>query len=195
MKRILVAALFAAAFIAGPASAQGISAHSFYVGGHVGQAKAKGACDDVSGPGITCDDNDTSFRILGGYQLNKNFAAEAAYTDFGKVQARGPGGTASVKSHALELVGVGTLPVGDRFGVYGKVGVYHASSEGSVNTVLLTGTTSDDNTDLTFGGGVAFDLTRQVTLRGEWQRYNDVGGDNVGKGDVDVISLGVLFRF
>ena len=45
----------------------------WYIGGHVGMA-------DVD---VTSDD-DMSFKILGGYQINRNFAAEVGYIDFGK---------------------------------------------------------------------------------------------------------------
>jgi hypothetical protein len=71
MKQIISAAILGAAMFAGSASAQSFDRQHFYVGGHLGQAKAKSACDGISGGGITCDDTDTSWKILGGYQFNK----------------------------------------------------------------------------------------------------------------------------
>lgn len=196
MKRIIGAALFGAAMLAGSASAQGIDRHSFYLGGQIGQAKASGACDDFSGlPGVSCSDSDTSWKILAGYQINRHFAAELGYVDFGEVNASGPGGTASIQSHAFDLVGLGILPLGNRFSVYGKLGVYHATSDARIRTALLNADASDDATDLTFGLGASFDITPRFALRGEWQRYSDVGGNDVGKADVDVLSVGALWRF
>ena len=32
-------------------------------------------------------------------------------------------------------------------------------------------------------------------MRGEWQRYDNVGSDSTSKGDIDVISVGALWRF
>ena len=32
-------------------------------------------------------------------------------------------------------------------------------------------------------------------VRAEWQRYANVGGASTGEDDLDVFSLGVLFRF
>lgn len=190
MKRLLLGVtLMAAALTAGAQD------HKFYIGGHLGQAQAKSTCNDFSGPGISCDDKDVMWRILGGYQFNRNFAVEAAYSDFGEVKATGPGGTASVKAHALELVGVGILPIADRFSVYGKLGVYHATTDGQVRTVSVRADASDTATELTYGFGAAYDITRQMTLRAEYQKYNDMGGDNVGKDDIDVLSVGLLFRF
>jgi OmpA-OmpF porin, OOP family len=196
MKRITGAALIGAAMLAGSASAQGIDSHSFYLGGHIGEATANDACDDFSGgSGVSCSDRDTSWKILAGYQINRHFAVEAGYVDFGAVEASGPGGTARLRSHAFDLVGLGILPVGNRLSLYGKLGIYHATSDGKVRTVLLNADTSDDATDLTFGFGASFDLTPRFALRGEWQRYTDVGGSDIGKADVDVLSVGALWRF
>jgi hypothetical protein len=32
-------------------------------------------------------------------------------------------------------------------------------------------------------------------VRGEWQRYTNLGGGNVVETDVDVLSVGILYRF
>ena len=193
MKTLFAALTVAASLAAAPALAQDKGP---YLGGHIGQAKADGSCDDFDVPGVSCKEKDTSWKILGGYQVNKNFAAEVGYIDFGDlVRVSGPGGTARVEAHAFDAVGVGILPLADRFSVYGKLGLYHGTVDATVRTFTLNADASDDSTDLTFGLGAAFALTRQVSLRGEWQRYTDVGGSDTGKDDIDVISLGVLFHF
>jgi OOP family OmpA-OmpF porin len=165
-----------------------------YAGLQIGQAKAKSSCDDVTGPGVSCDDTDTAWRIFGGYQFNRNFALELGYADFGEVRASGPGGTVSAEATAFDLVGVGLLPIVDRFSIYGKLGLYRAETEARANTALLTGTFEEKNNDLTFGFGARYDLGN-VGLFAQWQRYVDVGGGDIGEDDVDVISLGALFRF
>ncbi len=185
-------ALICTLAVAFPVAAQD---SGFYAGGHIGQATAKDSCDNVAGPGVSCDDEDTAWKILGGYQLNRNLGIEVGYTDLGEVSASGPGGTASVEAKALELVGVGSLPLGERFSVYGKAGVYRGETDATASTALLTGSFSETNNDLTFGVGARYDLTRNIALRAEWQRYADVGGGDIGESDVDVLSVGALFRF
>lgn len=179
-----------AALAAAPAFAQGL-----YVGGHFGQVRYANTCDEIGGSGVTCDDSDTGFRVLGGYQFTPHVAAEVAYTDLGELSASGPGGTASVEVSAFEVVAVATMPVAERFSLYGKAGVYRGEVDVRIDTVLLTDSASESNTDLTFGAGVRFDFTQQASLRVEWQRYPDLGGDETGEDDVDFLSLGVLFRF
>jgi OmpA-OmpF porin, OOP family len=190
MKKLLLGVVMALS--AAVASAQDAG---FYVGGHFGQAKAKDACDGVSGPGISCEDNDTAWKVLAGFQVNKHFAVELGYADFGEVAASGPGGTIKIEATAFEAVGIGMLPVADRFSVYGKLGVYRGETDMNINTVLLQQSESESNTDVTFGFGARFDFTKQLAGRVEWQRYQDVGGGEIGESHIDLISIGVLFRF
>ena len=167
----------------------------FYAGGHIGQSNFRSSCDGIAGPGVTCDDEDTAWKVLGGYQFNRNLAAEVGYADLGEVSARGPGGTAGAEASALELVGVGMLPLGERFSLYGKAGIYRGEVDGRVDTFALTGGASETNNDITYGVGARFDLTQRVALRAEWQRYPEIGGPDTGEDDIDVLSLGALFRF
>lgn len=190
MKRTRLLLLATALACALPAAAE--EHKGFYVGGTLGQATARGACDGIAGPGVTCSDSDGAWRLLAGYQFTRNFSAEAGYHDFGKVSASSPLGSAEIKSSAFELVGVGAMPLGERFSLYGKLGLYVADSKGSNS---LGFSASDSATDLTFGAGLQYALTPSLGLRGEFQRYSDVGGDNVGKGDIDVLSVGLLWRF
>lgn len=175
-------AFVAALAFAGPASAQGMS--GFYVGGTIGQSEAKDACEGLA----NCDDKDTAWRLLGGFQLGTILGVEVGYHDLGEVSAPGIG----LESNVWELVGVARLPLANAFSVYGKAGAYRAKVEG---TGALSGL-DETNNDFTFGFGVQFDISPTLGLRGEWQRYSDMGGDDVGgESDVDVLSVGVIFGF
>ena len=138
----------------------------WYIGGHVGQADWDRA-----------NDEDTSIRLLGGYQFNKSVAAEFGYTDLGSVA----GGSA--KGKAFDLVGVGTIPLGNRFGVYGKLGFAWSEIKGFGQ--------NESGLELTYGFGGSFDFSPTVSFRAEWQKYPDAGD---GLTDIDVMSLGVIFR-
>jgi OmpA-OmpF porin, OOP family len=172
IKNAALAALFVVILgVPSLAMAQMRSADSgWYVGGHVGLA-------DVDATG----DDDVSVKVLGGYQINRNFAAEVGYIDFGKTSAGG----VDFKANALELVGVGILPLMDnKLGLYGKLGFARGE-------VKAAGTT-EDSVEVTYGIGVQYNFTPQLGVRGEWQRYADVGD---GASDIDVLSVGVVFRF
>jgi OmpA-OmpF porin, OOP family len=188
MKQLI--GMIAALLVAVPATAQNLG--GFYIGGGLGQSDAKDACDGISGPGVSCDGEDTAWRLFGGYQLNTNLALELAYTDLGEASATVPGGSASAEATALELSALGMLPLAERFSLYGKAGIYRGEIDASSS---IGGSASEDNTDLTLGAGVQFDMTRNIALRGEWQRYMDMGGEETGESDVDLLSVNVLYRF
>ena len=194
--KVLMAALLGAAVMAAPAvsMAQARGDTGWYLGASVGQSKAR----HVNCAGFdSCDTKAAAFGILGGYRINRNFAAELGYHDFGRVTFSAPGVSGNIKASAAELVGLGAYPFANRFSVYGKLGAYHAESKlspppaGSGSVSL-----KDRNTDLTFGFGAQYDVSREAGVRAEWQRYKNVGGDDTGgKYDIDVISIGLMWRF
>jgi OOP family OmpA-OmpF porin len=172
----------------------------WYAGAAVGQSKFAGSC----GGGLSCDTTDTALKFFGGYKFHPNFSAELGYTDFGKSHAAGTiagvSASADVKANAWELDGVGSWPIANKFSVFGRLGVYRAKSDASGNATFagLSASTSGSstNTGLTYGIGAGYDITPAITARLEFQRYNKVGGDNAGgKNDLDVISIGGLFKF
>jgi OOP family OmpA-OmpF porin len=139
----------------------------WYVGGMIGQSDL-----DI--------DKDTAWKASIGYQINRTFSAELGYTNLGKVSE----GTSEVEGTAWEVIGLGKLPVGNQFSVYGLAGIAMTKTEGRILGVNF----DDDSTELTFGVGAQYDVSRNLGARLQWQRY---GADE----DVDVISVGVVFKF
>jgi OOP family OmpA-OmpF porin len=182
MKRVIMLGLVCA-LLTGPALAQDTG---FYIGGAVGQANMDGACEGLPA-GVSCDDKDTAWRVFGGYQFNRNFAAELGYANLGEATASGLGVSAAVEVTAWDLVAVGLLPLGSNFSVYGKLGMYSGEAELTSNVGISE---EDSGSDITFGVGVRYDFTRNLGVRAEWQRYNDVNDEAL-----DVMSIGVLWRF
>jgi OOP family OmpA-OmpF porin len=142
----------------------------WYIGGDFGQTDL----EDI--------DEDTSWKILGGYQINRTFAVELGYANLFDKRISGIG----VEVTAWDLVGVASLPLGDKFSVFGKLGF--AMWEAEATSVPGFGSVSDDGTDLTFGVGLQYDVSRNLGIRGQWQRY-DVDAD------ADLLSIGLIYRF
>lgn len=133
--------------------------------------------------GINGDD-ETAWRLLAGYQANRNFGLELGYHDLGKHNIAG----FPLDSTAVEVLGVGRLPLNQEFAVYGKVGGYRSNSKG--------GGASETQHDVTFGVGFDYALSNNLGARGEWQRYRAMGGGAIGQvSDLDVYSVGVIYRF
>ena len=175
-----VSAIMFATAVSVPAFAGG------YVGAGAGQASAD-VCGELHALGATrCDDEDTGFKIFGGYQVNENFAVEGSYVDYGDITASD--GEVSLKGEitAFAISGVGVIPVTEQFSIFGKLGVAFWDAEASASGF---GSVSDDGTDLTYGVGAGFDVTDAFGLRGEWERL-DSDGD-----DVDLLSVSAVLKF
>jgi OOP family OmpA-OmpF porin len=184
------AALIALAFLAGmtalPASAQIGSISGPYAGGSVGVTKVKTFCTDPAwfGGVAGCDNNGIAWRAFGGYQFSRYTAVEIGYHNLGKAQTP----AADVRFDAFDAVGLVALPLGS-FSVHGKFGLMRGAAKGPGG--------KEDHVDITYGAGVQYEITRQIAVRGEWQRYPGFGGPPAfgADTDIDVFTLGALYRF
>lgn len=184
----------------------------WYGGANVGQSRA--TIDDArissglqsggfTSSTIVDDDRSTGYKIFGGYQLNKNFAVEGGYFDLGKfgyTATTVPAGTlnGTLKARGLNLDLVGTLPMTERFSVFGRVGVNYAQTRdnfsGTGNVLVTNPNPRKNDTNYKFGAGLQYAFTDSLAMRLEAERYriNDAVGN---KGDVDLYSVGLIYRF
>jgi OOP family OmpA-OmpF porin len=184
--------------------AQAMPEAGWYLGGSFGQAQADLDCTGTT----SCDDKDSSWKIFAGYQMSRNLAVEFGYSNLGEVTATTPSfflpgfGTIpsaniSIESSVWEVSGVGSLPVADRFSFFGRAGLYMADTDVSLRFAGPPGVVddSDDNIGLTLGFGARVDITRNLGIRAEWQRYMDVSAGDFDESDVDVMALSLVWRF
>jgi OOP family OmpA-OmpF porin len=182
-----------------------------YLGASIGQAEYQDGCAGVTLP---CDEKGTAWRVFGGYQYNRYLAVELGYADLGGPKSSGvvalTGGTAEFsadsKITAWDLSALGSFPVVDRLSAYGRAGIYRAEAEGTSNftttgTVTVNGATSgsrsvsETSTGVILGIGLKYEFLRSLAMRAEWHRYFEVGGEGGSDVDVDVLSVGLLYRF
>ena len=196
----------------------------WYVLGFGGEASASGASEslateklvaifesngvDVIDVTATIDDSDTGFGVAGGYQLNDHFAFEFAYVDLGSVSyqlsATVSDGTneadadVQLESSADGAVvsALGILPIGERFSVFGRVGLSLMNAKGTaritIDGVTQSPSQSTQNSDPMVGIGAEYSLGKHFALRLAWDRYFDVGTDDVtGDIDADLYTLGL----
>ena len=139
MKKILSATTLSAVFAAGPAFAQ------VYVGAGLGIAHT--------------DSSEFSWKILGGYQQNRHWGIEAAYTALGSYRGS--------SADSLSLALTATLPLDRRWALMAKAGV-------ASNRTRVAG--SSDHADALVGVGVAYTVNRRFGLRLEYEQYGRVAG-------------------
>ncbi|MGH8660995.1 MAG: outer membrane beta-barrel protein [Burkholderiales bacterium] len=191
--RLIAVAVFASSALlaAPPVSAQG----PFYVGGSVGQSDID---DEAAIPALitsgTVDSKKTAFKIFGGYQFDPNFGLELSYVDLNSASYSGTFFGDPVISGKVELWGfnfsaVGTLPVSPTFALFGKAGLFFWEAKASDITGGIPFSATDDGVDLSIGLGMSVNLTKNVSVRAEWERFmTDVA-------DADLLSIGIAVRF
>jgi len=199
MKKGVVAALaIAAAATAAPAAAQqAANEKGIYLGASAGYSQYQSACENLV---IPCDDDTTAAKGFVGYRFNRYWAAELGGGKLGR--AKGSGDIAGVgagsfeqKSYGGDLSALGSIPVVGGLSVFGRLGAYMVRTTVD-QEVTGVGSTSDAKTQsgFTYGLGVAWQLGF-LGLRAEWQRYDNVGTNSIGKDELDLFMLGALIQF
>ena len=157
----------------------------------------------LSTTSMSRDERDPGWKLFGGYQLNRNFAVEGGYFNLGKfgfTSTTTPAGTLDgrIRVHGLNLDLVGTLPLGERFSLLGRVGAQVASSrdnfDGSGAVVVTNPSPSKRELDYKFGVGLQYEVNPSflVRLEGERYRINDAVGN---RGDINLYSVSLVFPF
>lgn len=151
------------------------------------------------------DDEATSWNLLAGYQFSRYLSVELAYHDFGTLheyspsRTIGPITTLDVKSE-MDSTGAtlslqGALPITDQWSVYLRTGGLFADQEVSRRIGTHHLNESYDSEVFLYGIGTQLDFGAHWTVRLDFQSYDDVGkGNGIGEADVELLSLGVLFR-
>jgi OOP family OmpA-OmpF porin len=189
---LLPVAAFLQALVAVPAFSQATT--PWYIGAGLGVSRAQHACTGLP-IGVSCDESDTSWKAYGGYRLARYFAVEGGGGALGDVRAQTGATVLKISGTELELSALGIVPLTSQFSLFGRFGGYRSKVNVSG---ALTGSKSSGNA--TYGIGMDFNLTRNVDMRAEWQRYQSVRARDDASGaestaNVNVVGAGVLVRF
>jgi opacity protein-like surface antigen len=155
------------------------------------------------------DKHDTAFNVTIGYRFNPYLAVEASYVDLGRADYKGEGlvyddideelvvvdAGATAESDGFALSVLGIAPIAEKFDLYARAGVFFSDSKVRVEIDDIEVSESGNDEDFLFGFGIGWNITPNWTARLEWTRFENVGKkSDTGQTDVDVATLGVLFR-
>lgn len=172
--KLLVTAMIACASLVSVAS----HAEGLYVGGSVGTSSYNG--DDLGGAPTGKDAG--AYKVYGGYSVNPNFSVELGMVDLGKITSSAD----ELSSKGTFVDAVGIMPLTNNFSALGRVGVFNGKLSSLNNG-------SGSGTNFKYGLGVQYDVSKQVAIRGEWERYNF---DAIGlQPSTDMYSVGVNYKF
>jgi OmpA-OmpF porin, OOP family len=205
----LLALASLAPFIALPTQAQDSTRYG-YGGLAVGPSRShlndqQGADTALGGAstatGLVEDHRHTGYRVFGGMQMTRNWALEAAYFDLGNftfTSGTSLGGTLNgkLKLQGASLDLVGTVPLGERAALLGRVGATYAKSRNAFTGTapVVDATPSKRETNAKVGVGLQYAFSPAFQMRTEYERYRmaDAMG---GRGNVDLVSVSLVFPF
>ncbi len=210
-KSLVWSVVLVAAVLCGATGTQAADDPAWYVGAGVGRADAKrtnswaNQTDAILltrgiASSTLIDSHETAWKLFGGYQFNDIIAAEVAYNDLGRfkgvtsISVPAPASTAggTWDASAISVSAVATYQLASRFGFLFKGGLAVTRLNASVSQFSA----NETRVQPLLGVGVKFDATKTIGIRGEFERFNNVGdGDKTGQSVINVWSVSALFRF
>lgn len=192
---VKIAAALAALTVAAaaPAAYAEDEAAGFYLGGGVGQFNAQ--IDDVDQVDNTIDawdEDDTAYKLFGGYRLNNFLAFELDYINLGEPSGSVvPGFNVDASVDGFAPYVVGTIPLGQWFEVYGRLGYYfYDATVGVDNEVDDRVEFDEESEDLVYGAGIGANIGERLNLRLEYEKFDLEGMD-----DADSLWLTAAWKF
>ena len=156
----------------------------WYVGAALGSADFDNGID-----GFQLDSGGTAMRFYGGYRFNEHFSVDGGYVDFGQfdtfVDAGGNSVQISVDADGFLFAATGSIPLSDRFSLYGRLGAFFWDGESAVGNV-------DDNVsdvNAHFAAGISATVYKKLSVTVDWSRF-DLDGTTA-----DMIAIGLQLGF
>jgi hypothetical protein len=196
-RRACAALTFAAVCVALPAVAAdpgfytGISNGVAVLGSPGGQSLG-----GMPGAKLLNHDNErlTATTLYGGYRFSQGFALEAARTSFGSgVNTEDPVlyATPAEQMSTWSLAGVGSVAVTDSLTLFGKLGVNFAPNA----TYSSFAVDTPSRPGKVYGFGVSYQVTGQLELRAQSERYTGLGQTESGGLEANALTVGARLRF
>ena len=160
----------AAALIASSSMAMAAEPHPFYAGVDVSSTKLDGL------------DRDVGFGGFVGYTINQNFAVEAGYHRLADVDTMVGTETVGVKLNQADVSLIGTMPLGNGFNVFGRVGYNRVDAKAT----YMNSSAKDNTSGGLYGIGAGYSFTPEIMGRFEVQKPTS---------DITKIVAGVSYHF
>lgn len=167
---------------------------------------------------LSFNERHASWNLLLGYQFNKNFALEGGYVDLGRHNTTFSILPVNTAVDGGRISAIGIYPISEVFSVNGKIHALYSNINAKIATQSScthsdgsggqggdipscpisweTLSISDSFWSVGYGIGLEYKFAAQLALRGNWDRYPNIGDKNImGENDIDVLSLGLKYSF
>lgn len=192
----------------------------WYVGIGLGESDHKYTLSDLEATGADSGESDftgDSGKLFIGNKLSDNFSIEGGYVNLGKSKRKGSFSSGGNTDHTdgydeyygLNLVGVGVIPLNNRLDLLVKGGIFkwwnhHVNDISGSGQVFENQNDSNDKFDgtvFTYGVGLESDISKNISIRIDYEVFDDIFSDyidNIDNGyiekDIDLLSLNLVYH-
>ena len=162
----------------------------FYIGAAYGETQTQ----HKIGLSNVYDDEDSSYKLIGGWRPFDWFALEASYYDLGEVTLERPVPDLSpfrLEQDGYNLFGVFLIELAS-FDLFAKAGVVQSSADLTTGTIAGPTSSVDHDTDFGWGEGAQVRF-RKLALRLEYERFEISNGDSFEP--PQNVSFGITWTF
>lgn len=164
-----------------------------YVGLGIGSSHLNADCSGTT----ACDNNDTGFKVFGGFKFAPNVAGEITYLDFGKAKASVASGSGTINGELKTSgIGLGVAFMGEfspEWSGVARLGVMRVKSKVSGSLGSMSGSDSDTTTQAHLGLGVSYAVSKAMSIDASVDfSKSKYAGDS---GNVRLIGVGLTFGF
>ena len=203
----MAAAAAALAALPAVATAQNVppsQTMGFYLGAGIGAGRAtfnESTYQPPAGTSWSSDNTELAGKGFVGFRFHKYFGVEGGWDYLGKFKnsynSAAGSGEATSKLEAWVLDAIGYLPLSPNFTVIGRMGAANGKLSTSVNgtTPSNLATTSDTNTNWTWGAGAQIDVDNHWAFRAEYESFGAFGNTSTGELRASLWSASALYKF
>jgi opacity protein-like surface antigen len=195
MKALL--ASLALLLVASTATAADANESRWYVGIGGGQSGLGNVCSGAASVATltSCDDEAVAWKVTLGRKLSKLWNFELSYVDAGegKVTASASAGTLVVNPRMFAASVVLDMAVTKHFGLFAKAGLSYFNTTFERTGEFLAMSSGDDGVEGALGAGLSWRGWKHVSLRAEWEHFNDAV--SVNSGDINMTTISLMYHF
>lgn len=164
--------------------------NNIFIGGRFLLANFQGACGENN---LECNDTSKGMAIYTGYMLNPWLSVESEILDYGEPNATYSFGNISAQIYGIELSTKFHYPLFQHWSIYAGLGVALQSIDKNIEWT----NSNPKNEYLTpvISMGWEYRLSRQWSLRGQYQFLDAIGGATTLYADSHIASIGIAYHF
>lgn len=135
------------------------------------------------------DDTSATLKVMGGYSFSENVAVEASYSRLFETSDLVDGIDFDIDGHVWDLSTKLSMPVGERFVPYGRIGWSYVDLAAVATDGIDTERLNNYDNAFTWAIGSGMNLTRKMAVSAEYAR------SMIDDGDLDFLSVNLSYRF